>query len=440
MTLFACPQCTPSPLADPAAVRWGGWLALVLLFAGGCKKEVETAPTPSVDVTAEHPSYVAITAEVEADATLAPVAQASLAARVSAPIRAEYVQRGARVRKGQLLLRLDDRDLQGAALDSKGNLTVAQAAYTAATKATNPDQIQQAQTDAATDKAALDVATRTAEDRRRLFQQGALSGREADAAVGAQVQAQAAYDAAQKRLSTTLDTTRQTTREAAQGQLTSAEGRYQSAEAQAGYGALRSPIDGVVTDRPFFPGDTAAAGTSVMTVMDTSSLLAKLHLAQAAAQQLAVGGGAEIEVPGVPDPVQATVAFISPALDPGSTTVEVWLRLANPGGRFKVGTPVHAVLHGGTDPHALRIPAAAIVPGAESGTAVMVVGPDGQAHKRAVSLGIRTLDAVQITSGLSPTDTVIVDGGYGLDDGTPVKVHAPGEVGEADKAPGQAPD
>ena len=103
---------------------------------------------------------------------------------------------------------------------------------------------------------------------------------------------------------------------------------------------LRSPIDGVVTDRPLFPGETAAAGTPVITVMDTSSLLAKLHLAQASAQNLALGHSAKLTVPGVEDALDGTVSFISPALDPGSTTVEVWLKLPNRDGRFKVGTSV----------------------------------------------------------------------------------------------------
>ena len=113
---------------------------------------------------------------------------------------------------------------------------------------------------------------------------------------------------------------------AAQGQLTSAEGKYKGAEAQVNYSEIRSPIDGVVTDRPLFAGETAAAGAPLITVMDTSVLLAKTHIAQSLAQQLKVGDGATVHVPGVADPVPAKVSMISPALDPGSTTVEVWLR------------------------------------------------------------------------------------------------------------------
>ena len=46
------------------------------------------------------------------------------------------------------------------------------------------------------------------------------------------------------------------------------------------YSVFRSPFDGVVTDRPLFAGETAAAGAALITVMDTSSLLAKTHIAQ----------------------------------------------------------------------------------------------------------------------------------------------------------------
>ena len=103
------------------------------------------------------------------------------------------------------------------------------------------------------------------------------------------------------------------------------------------YSQIRSPIDGVVTDRPLFPGETAAAGAPVITVMDTSSLIAKSHIAQNLAQQIKVGGEAQIHVPGIDDPVPARVSMVSPALDPGSTTLEVWLKIDNRNGKLKVG-------------------------------------------------------------------------------------------------------
>jgi len=117
------------------------------------------------------------------------------------------VQRGATVHKGQLLLTLEDRDLRGAALDSRGSLNQAQAAFTAATLATIPEDVQKAQLDVDQAKANLDVANRTSEERKRLLKEGAIAGRDVDTAIAAAVQAQATYDSAAKHLSNVEKTT-----------------------------------------------------------------------------------------------------------------------------------------------------------------------------------------------------------------------------------------
>lgn len=386
----------------------------------GCKKQAEDTPAVAVAVQTQHPEVASISEEITADATLAPMAQAALAPKISSPIRAIYVQRGAHVKKGQLLVSLEDRDLLGSATDSRGTLTSAQAAYTASTLATIPEAVQKAQLDVNQAKANLEVADRMAGERKRLLGEGAIAGRDVDTAIAAAVQARAAYDIATKHLESVRQTTRLSDTQSAEGLLASAKGRYESAEAQVSYANLRSPIDGVVTDRPLFAGETAAAGSPVVTVMDTSSLLAKLHLAQASAQKLKVGGAAEVHVPGVEDAVSAKVFLISPALDPGSTTVEVWLKLPNADGNLKVGTPVHAVITGTTVSNALLIPTSALLPTQDASNSLMVAGSDGAAHKRTVKLGIRTTEKAQITDGLTTTDNVITEGSYGLDDGTKI--------------------
>jgi HlyD family secretion protein len=401
-------------------------LALMLCAAltTGCKKKAEESPEAEVSVQAEHPAVGPISEEITADAVLSPMAQAAIEPRISAPIVKEFVQRGSKVHKGDLLAHMEDRDLRGAALDSQGNLTQAQAAYNSATLATIPEDVQKAELDVAQAKANLDVANRTLEERNRLLEQGAIARRDVETARAAAVQARAAYDSSEKHLANVQKTIMQTSIDSAQGQLVSAKGKLENADAQVSFANLRSPIDGVVTDRPYYPGETAPAGAPVVTVMDTSSLLAKVHIAQSAAQKLKSGGTAELTVPGEKEPQKATIALISPALDPGSTTVEVWLKLANSDAHFKVGTPVHAVIQGATVPNATQIPASAIVRADDGGSIVMVVGSDGAAHKRAVQIGLRTTEKAQILSGLTTVDMVITQGGYGLDEGTKVTVGA----------------
>jgi multidrug efflux pump subunit AcrA (membrane-fusion protein) len=62
--------------------------------------------------------------------------------------------------------------------------------------------------------------------------------------------------------------------------------------------------------------------------------------------------------------------------------------------------------------------------------------PDSTAKKRAVKIGIRTPDKVQILDGVTPADTVITEGGYGLDDGTKVKVGGKDEGDDSSKGNG----
>lgn len=391
----------------------------------GCKKE-ET-PTPEVTVAAEHPEQGSISEHIIADAVLNPLAQAAIQPKITAPVKKFYVQRGAKVKEGELLAVLENADLAAAAEDNRGSYEAAQAAYATATKAQVPEDVQKAELDYAQAKANLDLNSSIVNSRKQLFHEGAIPGRDLDTAEAALVQAQAAFDTANKHLESMQKVNRQAELKSAQGQLTSAEGKYKNAAAEVAYSEIRSPINGVVTDRPLFAGETAAAGTALITVMDTSSLIAKAHIAQHQAQQMKIGDQATISVPGIADPVPAKVMLISPALDAGSTTLEIWLKVANKSGALKVGTPVKVSITGHTVVNALKVPSSAILTGADGSKSVMVVGEDGKAHKKTVQLGILDGDDAQITGGLTASDTVITTGSYGLDEGTTVKVGKPGE-------------
>ena len=142
-----------------------------------------------------------------------------------------------------------------------------------------------------------------------------------------------------------------------------------------------------------------------------------------AAQQLTVGAPATVQIPGIAEPVPAHVSLVSPALDPGSTTVEVWLRVDNRHGTFKAGTAVHVKITGRSAHDALTIPLEAVQTASDGVTkSVMVVASDGAAHKHPVKLGMQSSDKAQILDGLSRNDLVITTGAYALDDGTKVKI------------------
>jgi RND family efflux transporter MFP subunit len=411
-----------SSLALRALTRSAVLLCASLLLPLGCKKAEET-PAPEVAVQAAHPVQGSIHEQIAADAILAPLAQAAISPKVTAPVKKFYVQRGSLVHAGELLATLESSDLAAAALDNKGSYTAAQATFETATKATAPEDLTKARLDLAQAKANFDLAQSIATARGQLFSQGAIPGRELDTAKAALVQSQAAYDIAKEHFQSMQSVSHKAALANAQGNLDSAKGKYLGAQAELSYTEIRSPIDGVVTDRPLFAGETAAAGTPLVTVMDTSALIAKLHIAQMQAQQLVLGAAATLTVPGIAEPVPAKVLLISPALDPGSTTVEVWLRVENAKGVLKAGTPVHASIQGRTIADALTVPAEAIQSSPDgTGRFVLVMAADSTAHKRPVTLGIQNADAVQILSGLTASDVVISTGAYGLDENTKVRI------------------
>jgi HlyD family secretion protein len=153
-----------------------------------------------------------------------------------------------------------------------------------------------------------------------------------------------------------------------------------------------------------------------------------------------IGDEAAVLVPGIKDPVDAKVTLISPALDPGSTTIEIWLKADNKRATLKVGTPVKVSITGRTVEKALKVPLSSILTAQDGAKSVMVIGADGAAHKKAVELGIQDGDDVEITKGLTTADMVITSGSYGLDEGAKVKVGKAEDEDEAKPAAGKGGD
>jgi RND family efflux transporter MFP subunit len=183
-------------------------------------------------------------------------------------------------------------------------------------------------------------------------------------------------------------------------------------------------MGGVITDRPLYPGEMAAAGAPLLTVMDISSVIAKAHIPQNDAAVLKVGDKGTITVPGIDEPIEGEITVVSPALDPNSTTVEVWLEAKNPKQALKPGTSVQLSITAQTVKDAMVVPANAVITTPDGSSAIMLAGSDGRAHQKTVKLGIRNGDDVQILEGVTPSDKVVAAGAYGLPDKTKIKIEA----------------
>ena len=400
----------------------------MLALCAGCNRAAKDA-TPVVTVQTALARRAAITVTVTGEAVLEPLHQAVLATKISAPVAQYFVQRGDRVHKGELLVTLENKDLSGAALGSQGQYEQAKAQY-AITQATVPQELQKAQLEVAQTKAQVDLQQRIYHSRKQLFEQGALPGRDVDQAKVALVQAKTQYDVARRHLEAIEKVSQRAELSSATGQLQQAQGQYEQAQAMLAYSEIRSPIQGFVTDRPLYAGEMAAAGTPVATVMDLDVLIAKAHLPQAQIAGLRKGAPAQVTVPGFTTPFAGTVMLVSPALDPGSTTVEVWVRIQNSDHRLQPGTPVHVSVQARTIADALVVPSSALVEDAGSCKHVMVIGADSTAQARTVQTGAESDGLTQILSGLKAGDAVITTGAYAMDAGTKVRI-VPSGTGDA---------
>src|SRR5580704_8529150 len=302
-------------------------IALVLAGCSSAKKEAAEAepPTPvQVDDVTRGP----IDLIVSADAVLYPFNQANVTSKISAPVRRVLVNRGDHVKAGQLLAELESRDLAASAEESKNQLDQAQSAYQTVTGATVPEDRTKAEADVQAATQSLEAAKKLYDNRVELQKQGALAQKLVDDARVAMVQAQSQLDTAQRHLQSVRQVTGSEQQKAAQAQVNAAKAHYDSAAVQVVFAEVRSPINGIVADRPVYPGDTAVAGAPIVSIVDISQVVARANIPVKEAASVRVGKQATFAGPeGV---LAGKVTVVSPAVDPSTTTIQIWVQAENP--------------------------------------------------------------------------------------------------------------
>jgi len=396
-------------------------IAALLLFTSACEKKEEAekeAPAP-VQVTAV--TQDTVRRIVAGDGVLFPEDQGSVTPKIQAPVQKFYVNRGDHVKAGQLLATLENRDLTAQAAESKGALEQAESNLRATQGAAVPEAVVKAQADVEADRQALDAAKRVLQSREQLLEQGALAQRQVDEARVNYAQANSNLLAAQEHLRTLQSVSKEEQIKSAAAQVEAAKSHLQSQEAQVIYTRIVSPISGVIADRPLYAGELAVPGQPLATIMDISNVVARVNIPQNQANLIKVGQTAALNLTDSTEELTGKVMVVSPAADPNSTTVQVWIKIPNPGEKLKPGASVHAKIITEMFKAATVVPSAAVLPGEEGGTAALVI-INSVAHKRQLQLGVREGDKIQVLNGVRPGEEVVIVGGMGVDDKGKVKV------------------
>ncbi len=206
--------------------------------------------------------------------------------------------------------------------------------------------------------------------------------------------------------------------DAAESQLQIAKAGLTEAEVMLGYLVVRAPIAGVVTSKRCDVGDLALAGHPLVTIESPGALRLEAGVPEAIAHQVEVGKKLSVRVDTLARDLEAVVDEVSPSSDPLSRTVLVKLALpaekdlrAGMFGRLLVPTG---------EARALEVPKAALVRRGQLELLYVVEG--GKAGLRLVRAGREHEAAVDVLSGLSSGEAVVVAGLGGLVDGQPVVV------------------
>jgi len=407
-------------------------LLLILLLLESCSKAPEAAPPEAVvPVQVAAVKRDSLQEVVTAGAVLYPFRQANIIPKISAPVQRFLAQRGDHVQEGQLLAVLESSDLKAAASESEALYHQAQATYQGTTASTMPDDLTKAQADVAYARESLDAAKRLLENRQALLRQGALAQKLVDDADVAMVQARSQFETTQQHLKSLQTVGQSEQLKSARAQMEAAQAHYQSAQAQAAYAEVRSPISGVVSDRALNIGEMASSGSAVFSIVDISRVVAHANIPVHQAALIHVGKKATITGPG--GELSGKVTVVSPAVDPSTTTVEIWVEAANTGEKLTPGTTVKISIQAGEIRNVLVVPAAALLNSDEGGEKVMLAGSDSLAHEQKVEVGMRSGDDVQILSGVKEGDKVIVEGALGLEDKAKIQAGAKPAEDKADE-------
>jgi len=394
------------------------------VFLAACSRENETKPEPVVEVKAAQTEVADLDVTVHAPAAVFPRQQANIASRVTSPIRELRARKGDSVSAGQVLAVLENRDVRAQQQEALAALEDATAQLQKISTGTLPTDIERARGQLATAEAALNQARKIYDRRAELFKLGAVPARDLLVSQTELANANANYEVARRSLELLETQSREKDIRIAESRVAQARARLAQVEALLQFTELRAPFAGTITEQLLYPGDMAKPETSLFTVMDLAVAVARAQVPEAEAREIRLKQRCDFMPADSKDKkFGGKVSVVNKAVDPARRTVEVWCDLQNPDRWLRAGVFGAVDIVTGTAPKSILVPQSAVqfVEGTRSG-AVLVVDGKRVAHKREVETGMISQGKVQIRSGLRAGELVVVEGGYGLPDGTEVRI------------------
>ena len=203
-------------------------------------------------------------------------------------------------------------------------------------------------------------------------------------------------------------------------EVDAARAAYDLTALQLSYTDIRAPIDGVVAERFVKAGNTLNPNDKLFRIADLSPLVAHVHVPESELRKLRAGQVASVQVDAAGGAFQSIIQRISPVVDSNTGTFKVTLELRDPANRLKPGMFARVDIVHERRTNVVRIARSALLE--DDGNQRVFVVQAGKAVSRAVTLGLTNGPLVEVLSGVSAGDPVVVVGQGTLKDGSPVRV------------------
>lgn len=408
-------------------------LVLVLIIAGifvsscgGSKANARKDETtgegntpPAVEVTTAAAIKRDLPRFFEATGSLAGDQQTDVAPQTSGKVVAVGVDIGSPVRRGQMLVKLDDAELN---LRVEQAATQVEQAKAAVRQAEEKIGLKPGQTfdpnrvaEVAAARVAFDLAQKNLVRAEKLIESGDVSRSFYDEQRARRDQLKEQYDVALAQARQNYAAV-----EVARTNVANAQSQLALARKNLSYALIVSPIDGFVSERTADLGEYVSPQQKVATVVRTNPLRIRIDIPEQAIPEVKVGQSVSVTTSAWPDKNFAgRVARIAPNVSAESRTLTVEAEVDNSGGALKPGQfATVRILQERAEP-AVLVPARAVV--TEAGVSRLFVIKDGHAEQRVVQTGQNEGDLIEIKSGVSPDEQVATSGLERLSDGVAVK-------------------
>lgn len=395
--------------------------SFLLLFTLGCSQEkpAKAANTKTTDVAI--PVTVApveareVQRRVDVVGTLAPDEEVTVIGEVSGTVEAIMADLGDRVKKGQVLLKLDQREFRLKLEQAEANLLAAQKAMERAKAAA---LVSEANIERA--KAVLEDARVNLKRFEELFAEGAVSERERDTARTQADVAQAGLHSAEAQHESDLQAVKN-----AQATVEEAQATLNLQKKALADTVIQSPISGVVKGRFVSVGEFTVGGgmqaTKLFALVRDHPLKLKAQVPERFAGEVKVGQGVQVEVEAYPGRTfQGRVTRVGPAVELETRTFPVEAEVPNEGRLLKPGSFAKAKILTRREQGVPFIPEQALY--YFVGITKAFVVTNSTVEERQVKAGLRENGMVEIIEGVKVGERVATSGLSQLFDGAKVQV------------------